>query len=176
MIFLRNRGIFCFSCRRGGFVSWVYAYSGGGGLHAHMHCKSRKSFSGIIFKKIHHADAFTFYEYIRSSSRRTLTFRLRRQVGKFPVRLVWRDVFPGRFALGFYVCYPRNFHRGFLSPFFKKKYTMLMHGAFFYGDKGSRTPDLLNAIQALSQLSYTPKGRVYYSIPCPFCQVVFAKN
>ena len=25
------------------------------------------------------------------------------------------------------------------------------------GDKGSRTPDLLNAIQALSQLSYTPK-------------------
>ena len=29
-----------------------------------------------------------FYKYIRSSSRRTLTFRLRRQVGKFPVRLV----------------------------------------------------------------------------------------
>ena len=26
----------------------------------------------------------------------------------------------------------------------------------FGGDKGSRTPDLLNAIQALSQLSYTP--------------------
>ena len=28
---------------------------------------------------------------------------------------------------------------------------------FVGGDKGSRTPDLLNAIQALSQLSYTPK-------------------
>ena len=26
----------------------------------------------------------------------------------------------------------------------------------FYGDKGDRTPDLLNAIQALSQLSYAP--------------------
>ena len=26
----------------------------------------------------------------------------------------------------------------------------------FGGDEGSRTPDLLNAIQALSQLSYTP--------------------
>ncbi len=32
-----------------------------------------------------------------------------------------------------------------------------MQGSFtFGGDKGSRTPDLLNAIQALSQLSYTP--------------------
>ena len=29
---------------------------------------------------------------------------------------------------------------------------------FAGGDKGSRTPDLLNAIQALSQLSYTPMG------------------
>ena len=29
---------------------------------------------------------------------------------------------------------------------------------FYYGgDKGSRTPDLLNAIRALSQLSYTPQ-------------------
>ena len=34
----------------------------------------------------------------------------------------------------------------------------------FGGDKGSRTPDLLNAIQALSQLSYTPK------IECRFLQ------
>ena len=31
-----------------------------------------------------------------------------------------------------------------------------MPSFFFGGDKGSRTPDLLNAIQALSQLSYTP--------------------
>ena len=34
----------------------------------------------------------------------------------------------------------------------------------FGGDKGSRTPDLLNAIQALYQLSYTPEGLVYFSI------------
>ena len=33
-----------------------------------------------------------------------------------------------------------------------------MPSFFFGGDKGSRTPDLLNAIQALSQLSYTPIG------------------
>ncbi len=48
------------------------------------------------------------------------------------------------------------------------------HGSGFGGDKGSRTPDLLNAIQALSQLSYTPKGRVYYSILVPVCQYLFA--
>ena len=28
----------------------------------------------------------------------------------------------------------------------------------FGGDEGDRTPDLLNAIQALSQLSYAPKS------------------
>ena len=28
------------------------------------------------------------------------------------------------------------------------------------GDEGDRTPDLLNAIQALSQLSYAPKDRL----------------
>ena len=33
-----------------------------------------------------------------------------------------------------------------------------VYGAIFYGgDKRDRTADLLNAIQALSQLSYTPK-------------------
>ena len=31
------------------------------------------------------------------------------------------------------------------------------HSGFFGGDKRDRTADLLNAIQALSQLSYTPK-------------------
>ena len=39
-----------------------------------------------------------------------------------------------------------------------KKKGRLMPSFFFGGDKGSRTPDLLNAIQALSQLSYTPIG------------------
>ena len=32
------------------------------------------------------------------------------------------------------------------------------------GDKGSRTPDLLNAIQALYQLSYAPIGLLFYHI------------
>ena len=32
------------------------------------------------------------------------------------------------------------------------------------GDKGIRTPDLLNANQALSQLSYTPRRKIYYII------------
>ena len=30
----------------------------------------------------------------------------------------------------------------------------------FGGDEGDRTPYLLNAIQALSQVSYTPKARI----------------
>ncbi len=33
-------------------------------------------------------------------------------------------------------------------------------GVFLGGDKRDRTADLLNAIQALSQLSYTPKRRL----------------
>ena len=37
-----------------------------------------------------------------------------------------------------------------------------MPSFFFGGDKGSRTPDLLNAIQALSQLSYTPTWLVLF--------------
>ena len=54
------------------------------------------------------------------------------------------------------------------------------------GDKGSRTPDLLNAIQALSQLSYTPvKHRVtvhchatrgYYITRQTVCQELFGKS
>ena len=42
-----------------------------------------------------------------------------------------------------------------LSPHGKKGTACAV--PFAGGDKGSRTPDLLNAIQALSQLSYTPK-------------------
>ena len=40
-------------------------------------------------------------------------------------------------------------------------------GTFYFGgDKGSRTPDLLNAIQALYQLSYAPKfsQSLFYSL------------
>ena len=64
----------------------------------------------------------------------------------------------------------------------KEKSTNLSVGAFG-GDKRDRTADLLNAIQALSQLSYTPKffapliGDVYYYSKGIFvCQHFFAKN
>ena len=41
----------------------------------------------------------------------------------------------------------------------QKKNTGQQSGVFsFGGDKRDRTADLLNAIQALSQLSYTPKA------------------
>ena len=39
----------------------------------------------------------------------------------------------------------------------KRKSTDFSVSAFFGGDKRDRTADLLNAIQALSQLSYTPE-------------------
>jgi hypothetical protein len=35
---------------------------------------------------------------------------------------------------------------------------------FYGGDEGNRTPDLLNAIQALSQLSYIPNLVTMYII------------
>ena len=48
--------------------------------------------------------------------------------------------------------------QGISSAYFTKKKTDCFCSPFLFGgDKGSRTPDLLNAIQALSQLSYTPK-------------------
>ena len=43
----------------------------------------------------------------------------------------------------------------------KEKTPKTLEFPVFGGDKGSRTPDLLNAIQALSQLSYTPKRLKY---------------
>ena len=64
----------------------------------------------------------------------------------------------------------------------KEKSTNLSVDAFG-GDKRDRTADLLNAIQALSQLSYTPKffapftGDVYYySKGIRVCQHFFAKK
>ena len=38
----------------------------------------------------------------------------------------------------------------------KKKHLLLCKYFFLGGDEGDRTPYLLNAIQALSQVSYTP--------------------
>ena len=47
-------------------------------------------------------------------------------------------------------------------PFdFKMKRDIRSDVSFCGGDKRDRTADLLNAIQALSQLSYTPTGKVY---------------
>ena len=52
-----------------------------------------------------------------------------------------------------------------------KKENLISEEIRFGGDKRDRTADLLNAIQALSQLSYTPifgslfKQLLYYSTP-----------
>ena len=55
-----------------------------------------------------------------------------------------------------------------------------MISGFFGGDKRDRTADLLNAIQALSQLSYTPKSvlsldcKGYISTCSRECQHIFS--
>ena len=43
----------------------------------------------------------------------------------------------------------------------------------FGGDKEDRTPDLLHAMQALSQLSYAPKRLLKYTPKQGFCQQLF---
>ena len=56
--------------------------------------------------------------------------------------------------------YGQNVHfkkaPNFLRPKTKKKFRKTEFSELFGGDKRDRTADLLNAIQALSQLSYTP--------------------
>ena len=62
----------------------------------------------------------------------------------------------------------------------KKKDMTYGHVFLFGGDKRDRTADLLNAIQALSQLSYTPKyltrlavlpqRKIYITRHCGICQ------
>ena len=41
---------------------------------------------------------------------------------------------------------------------------VLYYRTFFNGDSGIRTHDLLHAMQALSQLSYTPIGTYLYQL------------
>ena len=48
-----------------------------------------------------------------------------------------------------------DFRRWTFYLIYKTKKTAICRG-FFGGDKGSRTPDLFNAIEALYQLSYIP--------------------
>ena len=43
-----------------------------------------------------------------------------------------------------------------VPDFFTTRYDVYARGTYRDGDEGNRTPDLLNAIQALSQLSYAP--------------------
>ena len=50
------------------------------------------------------------------------------------------------------------------SPFPKREKPRL-RAVLNGGDKGSRTPDLLNAIETLYQLSYTPKNKTRQIIP-----------
>ena len=61
------------------------------------------------------------------------------------------------------------------SPPKKKKNPTVIGFVFFScgGDEGGRTPYLLNAIQALYQLSYTPKAdnKRKYTIFTSFCQL-----
>ena len=45
----------------------------------------------------------------------------------------------------------------------------------FGGDKRDRTADLLNAIQALSQLSYTPMSKMYIIRHAAKCQEFFSR-
>ena len=64
----------------------------------------------------------------------------------------------------------------FLRSKTKKKFRKTEFSELFGGDKRDRTADLLNAIQALSQLSYTPifcccpRQLLYYSNEMWICQ------
>ena len=71
----------------------------------------------------------------------------------------------GRYKEGFLT--PLQLARSFSSTYLhQSKMDGLFAVHLFGGDKGSRTPDLLNAIQALSQLSYTPMGLIFAVALC----------
>ena len=65
-----------------------------------------------------------------------------------------------------------------LSAWIKNPPSLVNQGfsGFFGGDKRDRTADLLNAIQALSQLSYTPKDKCYYIKCFCVCQPIIWEN
>ena len=59
--------------------------------------------------------------------------------------------------------------------FYKKNETLERGFRLFGGDEGDRTPYLLNAIQALSQMSYTPETDIlltHYSLWYTGCQLI----
>ena len=68
----------------------------------------------------------------------------------------------------------RHEHSQPIEPIYKKKASgfrrLYIHDG---GDEGDRTPDLLTASQALSQLSYAPVTRRYYRVRSLVVQEVF---
>ena len=72
----------------------------------------------------------------------------------------------------------------FRSPESKRKTDIRLDVRYSGGDKRDRTADLLNAIQALSQLSYTPifllrlrclvRNKMYNTRPLTICQQLFS--
>ena len=58
----------------------------------------------------------------------------------------------------------------------KKQTTSKSSDLLFGGDGGDRTHDLLNAIQALSQLSYAPKDKIHITIMYMILQELFFQN
>ena len=75
------------------------------------------------------------------------------------ILLCWCCLFGGVLAQRFSSRYRRNTKSSPIRDYF-----------LYGGDKGSRTPDLLNAIQALSQLSYTPILYTNYITIFAWCQ------
>ena len=51
-----------------------------------------------------------------------------------------------------------------------KRQSVCFRLSFYGGDEGGRTPYLLNAIQALYQVSYTPKCKWYFNLFHERCQ------
>ena len=77
--------------------------------------------------------------------------------------LVRRCQCPASAPPPFVVCWQLPIVPALCIPFdFKMKRDIRSDVSFRGGDKRDRTADLLNAIQALSQLSYTPTGKVYF--------------
>ncbi len=61
-------------------------------------------------------------------------------------------------SIVFIYYYHKRKRRGGQGLYNKKEKTQDVTSWVFGGDEGDRTPYLLNAIQALSQVSYTPTG------------------
>lgn len=86
------------------------------------------------------------------------------------------DCFPQKDNISLMFYLPSLFRQSHPVPAIKQKKNPTVIGFVFFicgGDEGGRTPYLLNAIQALYQLSYTPKAdnKRKYTIFTSFCQL-----